>query len=73
MLLLSEGHTWESTILNLLIPVLNPLNWADGSVHSQFLFACIIAIPVLADEELVEAGPVGIQKQQVRYKVTAKS
>ena len=57
VLLVVKGHAGEGAILNLLIPVLDPLNRADGSVHSQFVLACIVAIAVLAHEELVEAGP----------------
>ena len=57
MFLLAEGHSGESTAVNLLFPVLDPLGWADGSVHSQFVLARIVAFVVLAHEELIEAGP----------------
>ena len=50
-------HAGEGAVLNLFVPVLNPLNWADGSVHSQFVLARIVTVAVLADEELVKAGP----------------
>ena len=57
VVLLAKGHTGEGAALNLLVPVLDPLGGADGSVHSQFVLARIVAFVVLAHEELIEAGP----------------